>query len=200
MSEKSLADMLYVGTIQVDVGVDWAFGTPTARTVVPTLGAVDLGGEISTELLAYEDEDEPPSDDYPPFESVEMWKMLLLQMRDMLARCFIFGKMRVNVGLSELAVSEGAADKNLDQAITELGDENFLIAVTPEIALSALSAREEDNERLQRGLEAMLGFVEAQQSREGENITIGEAVDRAQQGAEDMRRMVEGEEPEEDDA
>ena len=199
MDEKNLADMLYVGTIYVEVGVDWSMGTPTAQTVVPTLGATDLGGEISTQLVSYEDEDTPPKG-YPPFESVEMWKMLLTQMRDLLARCFLSGEIRISVGLaSGIEEVEGEAEKNLDAAITELGDEHFLIPVTPEHTIAALTSRKEDNERVQQVLETLLGFMQAQEEYEGEDIGIGEAVERGKRGTEKIRRIVEGEGDEDED-
>jgi hypothetical protein len=185
---KALADMLYVGTISVDVGYGPG-GTPQAATT--DIGGADLGGVLSVELIEYLYGDEDIPDGHPRTGSVGMWKTLLTQMRDHLARCFVFGQMRMTEW--NFVTDDAEDEKNLDAAITELGDEHFLIPVTPEHAMAALASRKEDNERVRQGLESLLGYTQAQQEYEGEDISVGEAVEREKKGTENIRRIVEGE-------
>jgi hypothetical protein len=150
MSEQSVSDLLYVGPIHVDVGYD--MDAPTAETM-DELGAMDLGGKISVDLVRYAfgDEEDLYEDDPPP-GSVGMWKMLLTQMRDMLARCFLFGEMQVVSDRLGHALKEEEEEeaKNLDRAVTELGEEYFKI--TPGLGLEALKGRARDDRDFTDGL------------------------------------------------
>src|SRR5215211_4532168 len=86
----TLAGLFYVGRVYVDVGIGFdGLFAPEARTTVPTLGAADLGGEISVGLDGYGDHD--LEQELPPLGSVELWKTLLVNMRDMRARCMVLG-------------------------------------------------------------------------------------------------------------
>ena len=70
MDEETLANMLCVGPVYVDVGYDGFSGTPTARTDDSIFGVMELGGEITTELIQYPydstcDDGELDTDDRP---------------------------------------------------------------------------------------------------------------------------------------
>lgn len=182
MSEQSVSDLLYVGLIYVDVG--YAMDTPTAETM-DVLGAMDLGGKISVDLVRYAFGDEYLYEDDPPPGSVGMWKMLLTEMRDMLARCFLFGEMRVLSSerlrcTLEREEDEGA--KNLDQAVTELGEEYFKI--TPGLGLGALKGRARDDRDFTDGLKWLgrlmqeEGLARGLNREERRKMTIGDLIRR----------------------
>jgi hypothetical protein len=179
MNEQSISDLLYVGTIHVDVGYAW--DVPTAETI-DVLGAMDLGGKISVDLVRYQFGDEYLYEDDPPLGSVGMWKMLLTQMRDMLARCFLFGEMRVlSSERLRWAVKE-EEDRNLEQAITELGEEYFKI--TPGLGLGALKGRARDDREFTDGLKWLGRLMQVQGLARGLNreerrkMTIGDLIRR----------------------
>lgn len=194
MSEQSISDLLYVGTVHVDVGYDG--GGPTAETVEIGLGGMDLGGTIRVDLVRYAFGDEDLYKDDPPDGSVGMWTMLLTEMRDMLARCFLFGQMRVVSDTLGRSLDE-EEEKNLDQAISELGDEDFSIRITPGLALNALLGRDREERAVRDGLMALVGFIEAQQDHPDEDITLEDATKRQQEGTERLERMAEDEDDEE---
>ena len=179
--EATFADLLYVGPIYVEVG--YCMGMPRAKTASAVLGSTDLGGEISVELPEYAFGDE--EEGAPPYGSVEMWKMLLTQMRAMLARCMVFGEIDP---LWDGPTEEG--HKEFSQATDELGDDFF--EITPAVALEALRARARADEASMRALEQLGEFMEAQQSHPDENITLSEAMKRREEGAAKVRKIVEG--------
>jgi hypothetical protein len=179
MNEQSIWDLLYVGPIHVDVGYD--FDVPTAETV-DMLGAMELGGKIRVDLARYPFGDDYLYEDDPPLGSVGMWKMLLTQMRDMLARCFLFGEMRVlSSERLRWAVKE-EEDRNLEQAITELGEEYFKI--TPGLGLGALKGRARDDREFTDGLKWLGRLMQVQGLARGLNreerrkMTIGDLIRR----------------------
>jgi hypothetical protein len=199
MDEKNMADLLYVGTVYVEAG--YYGGTPTAETI-SYLGGADLGGQISVELVQYTFGDLADLfEGDPPVGSVEMWKKLIVEMRDMLARCFVLGEMKMVGGERLSSEVDEQEDKNLDQAITQLADdkEKFTIKITPEIAIKALAARARDEQAIRENLKAMLAFIEAQQYREGEDITLEEAAKRHQEGTERLERMMDDDDSEASD-
>jgi hypothetical protein len=167
MNEQSVSDLLYVGTIHVDVGYD--FDVPTAETV-DMLGAMELGGKIRVDLARYPFGDDYLYEDDPPLGSVGMWKMLLTQMRDMLARCFLFGEMRVlSSERLRWAVEEEEEEdaKNLDRAVTELGEEYFKI--TPGLGLETLKGRARDDRDFTDGLYRLGRLMQEEGLRRGLN-------------------------------
>ena len=176
MSEKSVSDLLYVGLIYVDVGYAW--DVPTAETM-DVLGAMDLGGKISVDLVRYEFGDEYLYEDDPPLGSVEMWTMLLTEMRNMLARCFLFGEMRVASDTLGSRLDEEEA-KNLDRAVTELGEEYFKI--TPGLGLGALKGRARDDRDFTDGLKWLVRLMQVEGLARGLNreerrkMTIGDLI------------------------
>jgi hypothetical protein len=178
MSEQSVSDLLYVGLIYVDVG--YAMDTPTAETM-DVLGAMDLGGKISVDLVRYAFGDEYLYEDDPPPGSVGMWKMLLTEMRNMLARCFLFGEMRVSGDRLDSFLDEEEA-KNLDQAVTELGEEYFKI--TPGLGLGALKGRARDDRDFTDGLKWLgrlmqeEGLARGLNREERRKMTIGDLIRR----------------------
>jgi len=188
--EPRFAERLSLGPVVVDVGYDF-IGMPTARTIGHVLEAADLGGEISVTLHQYTGDPDDLYEGDPPEGSIEMWKLLLAEMKDMLARCFIFCRMRVAGAELLGARLEADDEKNLDAAIEELGKEFML--VKPEHALQAIEKRHRGEQATAGWLAHLATFMEAQQEDPGEDITFGEAVDRHEKGTEDLRRLVEGE-------
>jgi hypothetical protein len=165
---------LYMGTIFVDVGYS---SVPTATTATGILGAVDLGGDISVEMLEYLYGDEERGEDDPPLGSVQMWMILLSRMRNMLASCFLLGQMQPVIGtFSYVDVEEDR--ENLEKAIEMLGEEFFTI--TPQVALQAVEARHEEDLEFRDGLQAVVEFIDRYREP-GENITIEEALKRAKE-------------------
>jgi hypothetical protein len=65
MNEQRRADLLYVGTVYVDVGYDMP-RRPTAETI-GWLGATDLGGTIHVDLLRYAFGDDDLYEGDPPY-------------------------------------------------------------------------------------------------------------------------------------
>jgi hypothetical protein len=185
MNEQSVSDLLYVGPIHVDVGYD--MDVPTAETV-DMLGAMELGGKIRVDLARYPFGDDYLYEDDPPLGSVEMWKMLLTQMRDMLARCFLFGEMRVlSSERLRWAVEEEEEEdaKNLDRAVTELGEEYFKI--TPSLGLEVLKGCARDDLAFRDGLKWLGRRMQVEGLARGLNrekrrkMTIGEFLDHGEE-------------------
>jgi hypothetical protein len=191
MDEKTAGDLFHVGPIFVDVGYT---DCPEARTNDGVLGAVDLGGEIVVRLYEYGEygDEDGELDPDPPDGSVGMWKMLLTQMRDMLARCLMFGRMHPMWRGSE----EEEGYKEFNQAAAELGEDFF--NTTPGTAVAALRERAREDENTRAFWEGLGRFMEAQQERPDENITLGDAVERHKERTDEVRKIVEGEEAAED--
>jgi hypothetical protein len=193
MGDETILDLCYVGTVYVDVGYN--MDIPTAETFDGWLGAVDLGGTISVNLLQYmgDDPDKLDEDD-PPFGSVGMWKMLINKMRDMLARCFVFGEMKMGGGGWLGFQLDKEEEKNLDQAFRELADDDLTIKVTPTLAVETLQVRARHEQAVTDGIERLVELMEAQQDHPDENITLREAMQRKQEGTELLKRMLEDDE------
>lgn len=173
MSEKNLVEMLYAGPISVDIGYDFS-EVPTAATTEEVFGALDLGGRISTQLIAYyagESDDE--SD--PPRGSVEMWSLLLVRMRDMLARCFVLGEMQISPDMYYSEIEEEERE-NLHTAMGLLDKDFYVISL--ETAIEAIRSREREYERMRGGLEVITKLMNAVKKHPFERITIGEMLER----------------------
>jgi hypothetical protein len=175
--EKTLTEMLYVGPIYIDVGAD--MDVPAAKTEGAVFGTVDLGGEIGVTHYGRIFGDEPLEGDPVP-SSVEGWIALLIDMRDMLARCFVLGKMIPTHGFlcDHLDEEENA---NLDQAIRELGEEFF--EITLDRAIEAIERREEKDERFRGGLKMISDLMKREGVRRGlnkeerEKMTLGDMLE-----------------------
>jgi hypothetical protein len=194
MCDETILDLCNVGTVYVDVGYD-VLGTPAAETLAGYINTVDLGGTISVTLLQYmgDDPDKLDEDD-PPFGSVGMWKMLITEMRDMLARCFVLGEMKMG-GDGRLGFQLDKEDeKNIDQAFRELADDDLTIKITPTLAVEALQVRARHEQAVTDGMERLVELMEAQQDHPDENITLREAMRRKQEGTELLKRMMEDDE------
>ena len=106
-------------------------------------------------------------------------------LRHGLALAGIVGKMRLVV--DDVDADHKAAAR---RAMVVFREED--LAVTWE---SVLRAHDEEAERAKRAAEhfqARLEFLQSQQREDGENITLGEARRRHQEGTEQLRRMLEG--------
>jgi hypothetical protein len=192
-AEKTILDLCYVGTVYVDVGYN--MDIPTAETFDGWLGAVDLGGTISVNLLRYmSDDPDELSEDDPPSGSVGMWKKLIIEMRDMLARCFVFGEMKIGGGGWLSRQLDKEEEKNIDQAFRELADDDLTIKITPALAVETLQVRARHEQAVTDGIESLVEFIRAQQDHPDENINLGEAMQRQQEGTEILERMLEDDE------
>lgn len=178
---EAARNRFHVGPIYVEVRYD--MGTPAACTIDGGIGDVDLGAEIVVRLSEYEFEgaDEPDQ----PYGSVGMWRMLLTRMRDVLASFMLLGEMRPAWDGS--AEDEGYGE--FGQAVDELGERFF--KVTPEVAVEAIRRRAREAEAGAQGLAALGEFMQAQQARPDEDITLGEAKRRQEEGVEEVRGIVE---------
>jgi hypothetical protein len=79
--------------------------------------------------------------------------------------------------------------EEFNQAVDQLGQEFFNINPSPELLKHA-----REDEAFRKGLEVLRAYIEAQKKREGEDLTLGEARERQQEGSEQVRRIVEGDE------
>lgn len=125
-----------------------------------------------------------PNDDADP---TERFVQAIKDLRHGLALANVVGKMRFILDLT----GDGAAARRAMDAFT---DEDLAITWG-----TVARAHEEEAERAKQAMEhfqARLEFLRAQQREEGEDITFGEARERHQEGTEQMRRMVEGDEDE----
>jgi hypothetical protein len=178
--EKTLLEMLYVGEIAIDVGYDMS--TPAAKTETNYLGAPELGGDISVTLHEYFDGESEFEGD-PPADSVEMWAKLLVQMRDMLARCFVLGTMKVVQGGLFYGELWDEPRENLETAMQSF-DEDFY-EITLEKAGKAIRAREAEHERIVGGFKAMKMIADSVKKHPFERITMGEVFDRLKEKKDD---------------
>ncbi len=175
---QRIREALYVGEILVDISPNLIGGYNAKTANDNVLGPVELGFEIS--VTAYD------ADDYER-ESADMVREVIDQMRHALARCFIFGKMRL-MGDGLDAEEWGVVEK-VRNALP-----GGHLEITPALAAEACLRQQERDAALGAGFEKMLEFMEAQQERSDENITFGEAVKRQDKGSEEVRKIVEGEE------
>ena len=166
MDEEHLANLFNVGPIFVEVSYDDPAGA-LARTNDPWLAAVGRDEEIAVRLEA------------------PMWQALLQRMRDELAERMILGQMHPVWG----GPAEGEGYEQFATVVDELGEEFFTITPSPELLQQA-----REDEDFRKPFELLKRFVEAQQQRMEEEITLGHAVERHKQRTEEIRRIVEGEE------
>jgi hypothetical protein len=171
MDEEALANLFNVGPIFGEVSYDG--DDAVARTNDPWLDAVGQGEEIAVRL-----------DEYDVSKgNIAMWRALLQRMRDELEERMILGQMHpVWIG-----PAEGEAYREFAQAVDALGEEFFTITPSPELLQQA-----REDEDFCKPFELLKRFVEAQQQRAEENITLGHAVERHKQRTEEIRRIVEG--------
>jgi hypothetical protein len=112
------------------------------------------------------------------YASPEAWAKLLREMRDVLARCMILGRMEVATDSFVLDTDEEDY-KSIEEAEKLLGEEFF--DITPEVALAALQARAENEEKIMAGLKKIMTFMGEEGLRRGLNkeergkITLREA-------------------------
>ncbi len=164
---KTLAEMLHVGTVYVDVRYDYMDGLE-AKTDDMMLGAMGLGGEIKVSVVgSYE----------PGKITKEAWAELLTEMREMVARCFLFCEM--SVGTFEPLDPED--EKSLDAAITELGEDFFVVG--PDDAIASLMKRETRDENQRAFWQHILGMLDEEAERRGlseeekYDLTLGDVLD-----------------------
>jgi hypothetical protein len=171
---------MYVGEILVEIAEDW-HGSFIARTHNDhVLGMRKLGFEVSATVHLDDGDLEEP-----PYEAI--FRELLDAVRLALARCCLFGTMEV--------FNDGWVDdeewKIAEKVLEELPDSYF--EITPALTKEALLIEAERDEALGKWLDAMGELLHSQQNYEGENISLGEAHHRRKEGAEQMRKIVEGE-------
>jgi hypothetical protein len=174
---------LYIGEILVNIDTEWSSGDYTATTYNDhVFGHVALGFEISVTAFAYDPEDEEK--DRPV---AEVATELIEGMRHALARCFIFGEMRL---VNDLGLED--EDWKVFQEVWDaLAKEEGYFEITPLLTVEACKRQVEQDEATGEFLEYIGELMESQQRHEGENITFGEAMDRQKKGAEQLRRIVE---------
>jgi hypothetical protein len=176
MSERTLQDLLHFGDVLVEVGFGLG-GSLEARTVSSIIGHVDLGGEISVTL--YDDNLAEHTEEGRPYAKPEAWAEILREMRDMLARCMILGRMEVVSGGEFTLDMDEENLTSIEEAEQLLGQRFFHIDFDTVIA--ALRERRERQERVRRGLLRMSQLMAEEGFRRGLNreerakMTLGEA-------------------------
>jgi hypothetical protein len=162
MSEKrTLEKLFYCGRVLVEVGFN-SVDRPEAQTNSTFLNCADLGGEISVKL--YEDVLEE-AEDGAIYVKPEAWAELLREMRDMLARCMILGRMEVASGGLMLDMDEENS-MSIQEAEKLLGEEFF--DITFDTAMRALKERCEE-EKVRDGLRMMINMMAEESLRRGLN-------------------------------
>jgi hypothetical protein len=162
MSERTLEDLFYCGSVLVEVG----FGLsdyPEARTDNTVMGYADLGGEITVTLP---EDDVLEDKDGAIYVRPEAWADLLREMRDMLARCMILGRMVV-ASENSLLLADEENRKSIEKAKKLLGEEFF--DITFDTAMRALKERYEEEEQVRGGLRMMINMMEEEGLRRGLN-------------------------------
>jgi hypothetical protein len=91
----------------------------------------------------------------------------------------------------EHALSDDAAREEAQVAMASFPEAE--LRITWEDVIRFHEEEIEEAERLAAFFERQARFTQAQQRHEGEQITLREAVERQEQGTEEMRRIVEGE-------
>ena len=73
---------------------------------------------------------------------------------------------------------------------------SVIVSIDPhaELTKEALQVEAERDDAFGRFLDHMGELLSSQQKHEGENITVGEALDRQEKGASQMRKIIEGDE------
>jgi hypothetical protein len=155
---------MYVGEILVEIAED-SHGGFIARTYNDyVFGMRKLGFEVSA-TVPIDDDDL----DDPPYEAI--FTELLNGIRLALARCCLFGRMKV--------FNDGMVDeeewKIVEKILGELPNEYF--EITPALTKEALQVEAERDDAFGRFLDHMGELLSSQQKHEGENITVGEALD-----------------------
>jgi hypothetical protein len=193
---EELAGLLNMGTIFVEIELDEALGGLTAKTMNDMLfGPVELGFELTVsaiDLDYYEDAYDERTPEQQAQKIEELVREVLEGMRLALARCFLFGKMRPGTS----GMLDEQTDRALDKVLAEKDEEYFLI--TLRLTQTALQEQANRDEAFMGFLNHMGELMESQQASPDENITIGEALDRQEKGAEQVRKIVDGDEPEEE--
>jgi hypothetical protein len=134
MSEQqTLEDLLYVGPVNVSLHYDRC-GTATAKTM-------DVPGPYQGSEIHLTVHDEDYADALHLFGCPEMWKDVLRSMRGTLARCAVIGEVHP---APAKRLTNAETEKNLAQAIEELGKDFFTI--TLETARATLAERAADAE------------------------------------------------------
>ena len=174
MSKMTLEELLYCGDVGVDVGFTLSGGFVEARTNSTLMNYADLGGEISVTLY----EDVLEDKDGGIYVRPEAWAELLREMRDMLARCFILGRMVVSSEGLLFGVDEENS-KSIEEAEKLLGEEFFYI--TLDTVMRALKARRDEETKVREGWQMLANLMAEDGLRRGlnkekrEEMTIGEA-------------------------
>ncbi len=170
-----------VGTIYVAVGGD-SLGYH-AQTV-HDLRAARVDAEITVRIddLELIDDDDPSGVGELEPGSVQMWRVLLLRMRDALARFMLLGKMSPGVYGSFVATEEERG--NLDAAIRQLEEEGAF-AITPQVALRTLYGEAAEDEQFREGVQMLSDVMRSTMKPGEDNITIGEALERLEEKEED---------------
>ena len=119
--------------------------------------------------------------------SEESYADAIAQLRTALAYMHIWGELDFD---NAPITTDPAEVRAVIDALTE--EEK---TITPEDTQRVRSEVAEQEKRVSGGLEMLYQFMEAQSQDEEENITVGEALRRAEERTEQMRRIVEGEEP-----
>jgi hypothetical protein len=177
---QRIAEALYVGPVLVEISAT-SMGSYQAKTANDgVLGVTELGFEIRATAYDNDDAEREPAD---------MVRAVIDRMRHALARCFIFGKMDLmDGGLDE---QEWAVVEKVRDALPE-----GYLEITPALAVEACLRHEERDAAVAEWVETMTDFIEMQQERPGENITLRDAVKRYEERSEEVHKIVEGEEEE----
>jgi hypothetical protein len=108
-------------------------------------------------------------------------------LRHGLALAGVLGKMQLYYNDSMFSKeSEEAANRAIDSFTEED------LAVTKDAVVAAHREEAEVASRVVQRLEEMVEFTVAQKSEEGENLTLGEARKRQEEGTERLRRIAKG--------
>jgi hypothetical protein len=185
--QPHFAGALYVGAILVAVSGE-AFGFKAKSANDSVLGLIELGFEVSA--TAYDQDDKLLDNEDNEGVVADLVREAIDRLRYALARCFIFGKMEL--------INDGLTDEEDWEVIEKVWDSlpESYFEITPALAAEACIRQEKRDAAFGAWLEQLGEFMEAQQKHPDENITLGEAEERQAEGAEVVRKIVDGDKEE----
>jgi len=119
---------------------------------------------------------------------VEGWAAVLRDLRHGMALAAQVGKLVLM--FDDIGVLDESAAKAAEAAFAALSEDERTI--TFEDVTRAYEEEAEEAEREAAFFEGLAEFIAAQEQSPGEDITLGEAVERRDAGAEEVRKIVEG--------